>query len=84
MVSIDVVADDVLLAIFDFCVADAVAEHFQFSKRRVKEDWQTLVQVCRRWRCLVFASPRRLNLRLVCTPGTPAMDTRLAAPASPY
>jgi len=26
--------------------------------------WHTLVHVCRRWRYLVFASPRRLNLRL--------------------
>jgi hypothetical protein len=67
--------DDVLLAIFDFCVADAVTEWSQSSKSRVKEDWQTLVQVCRLWRSLAFASPRRLNLRLVCTPGTPAMDT---------
>jgi hypothetical protein len=26
--------------------------------------------VCRRWRCVVFQSPRRLNLRVVCTPKT--------------
>ena len=26
----------------------------------------------RRWRCLLFGSPRRLNLQLVCTPRTPA------------
>ena len=31
-----------------------------------------LVHVCRRWRNLVFGSPRRLNLRLFCTPQTPA------------
>jgi hypothetical protein len=31
------------------------------------EAWCTLIHVCRRWRNLVFASPRRLNLRLVCT-----------------
>jgi len=24
--------------------------------------------VCRRWRCIVFASPRRLDLKLYCTP----------------
>jgi hypothetical protein len=29
--------------------------------------WHTLVHVCKRWRCLVFASPRRLDLRLLCT-----------------
>jgi len=26
-----------------------------------------LVHVCRRWRCIVFASPRRLDLKLYCT-----------------
>jgi hypothetical protein len=31
--------------------------------------------VCRRWRSVVFQSPRRLNLRLFCTPATPARDT---------
>ena len=31
--------------------------------------------MCRRWRSLVFQSPRRLNLQLVCTPKTPVRDT---------
>jgi len=30
------------------------------------EAWHTLVHVCSTWRRLVFASPRRLNLRLRC------------------
>ena len=30
------------------------------------DGWQTLVHVCRRWRCIVFASPRRLDLKLLC------------------
>ena len=30
-----------------------------------------LAQVCRRWRYIVFASPLRLNLKLLCTPRTP-------------
>ena len=38
------------------------------------ESWQSLVHVCRRWRSLVFESPRRLNLRLACTARTPARD----------
>jgi hypothetical protein len=40
-----------------------------------QQAWQTLVHVCRRWRTVVFGSPRRLNLRLVCDKGTPARDT---------
>ena len=47
------------------CIVD------RFTKMAI-EAWQSLVHVCRRWRCLVFESPRRLNLRLVCAQGTPA------------
>ena len=47
------------------------------------EVWQTLVHVCRRWRAVVFGSPRRLNLRLVCTHTTPARDTLDVWPALP-
>jgi hypothetical protein len=32
------------------------------------------VHVCRRWRSIVFGSPRRLNLQLVGTPKTPVRD----------
>jgi hypothetical protein len=39
--------------------------------------------VCRRWRGVVFGSPRRLNLRLVCTSKTPARDTLDVWPALP-
>jgi hypothetical protein len=48
-------------------------------KRNV-EAWQSLVHVCRRWRCLVFASPRRLDLKLVCTSGTTSLDVWPALP----
>ena len=54
------VPDDVLLEVFDFYVAGDM-----YSKDR--EAWQTLVHVCRRWRSIVFGSPRRLDLQLVCT-----------------
>ena len=37
--------------------------------------WQSLVHVCRRWRRVVFRSPRRLHLRLCCTARTPVRDT---------
>jgi hypothetical protein len=39
-----------------------------------EEEWETLVHVCRRWRFIVFEAPRRLDLRLVCTAGTPARE----------
>ena len=43
--------DIVLLDTFDFYVHDA-------------RKWYTLVHVCRKWRNIVFGSPRRLGLRL--------------------
>jgi hypothetical protein len=60
VVTINLLPDDLLLGIFDFCVRDCCRE----------EEWKTLVHVCRRWRAVVFLAPRRLNLRIVCTPGT--------------
>jgi hypothetical protein len=61
VISVDMLPDDVLLVIFDFC-----ADEGQITKKGI-EAWQSLVHVCRRWRSVVFGSPRRLNLRLVCT-----------------
>ena len=57
--------DDVLLEIFGF---------FTEPLELVTEEWQILVHVCRRWRSVVFGSPRRLNLRLLCSDRTPARD----------
>ena len=77
MIRIDVLPDDVLLETFDFCV-DPLSE-----RKKDIEAWQSLVHVCRRWRSLVFGSPRRLNLRLSCTPKTPARNTLDVWPALP-
>jgi hypothetical protein len=77
VILIDKLPDDVLLAIFDSYV-DGV----QVAKKAV-EAWQTLVHVCRRWRSLIFESPRRLNLQLVCTSETPARDTLEVWPPLP-
>ena len=75
--SIDMLLDDVLLDIFDFFV-----EQYYILKRDI-EWWQPLVHVCRRWRSLVFGSPRRLNLRLFCSDKTPARGTLDVWPALP-
>ena len=66
---IDILPDDVLLAVFDFC-----GDEIQNSKKRI-EAWQSLVHVCRRWRSIVFGSPRHLNLRLVSTERTSVRNT---------
>ena len=49
----------------------------------VEKRWRPLVHVCRRWRSLVFGSPRRLELQLHCTPETPARDRLDIWPALP-
>jgi hypothetical protein len=76
---IDVLPDDVLLGIFDFCTNPL----YLATWKAKTEEWQSLVHVCRRWRSLVLGSPRRLNLRLFCTPKTPARDTPDVWPALP-
>ncbi len=53
------------------------------GRKTETEAWKSLVHVCRRWRTVVFGSPRRLNLRLVCSPKTPARDTLDVWPALP-
>jgi hypothetical protein len=65
---------DVLLEIFDFYYERELEHLFIYLKGGL-EMWITLAQVCRRWRRVVFQSPHRLNLRLVCTPNTPVRDT---------
>jgi len=60
-VTIGTLPDDILLEIFDFYAEEDEDDD--------EDDdwWHTLVHVCRRWRNVVFASPRRLDLRLRCT-----------------
>ena len=60
-VTIAMLPDVALLEIFDFYVHGAL--------------WYRLVQVCRKWRNVVFGSPGRLGLRLYCTAGTPVTKT---------
>jgi hypothetical protein len=79
VIRIDVLPDDVLLDIFDFYMD----QYPMPSEKLNVEEWQSLVHVCRRWRSLVLGSPRRLNLRLYCTPETPAKDILDVWPALP-
>jgi hypothetical protein len=69
-VTICALPDDVLLEIFDFYV-----NHPDVDWGTHKDNtWHRLVHVCQQWRHVVFASPRRLNLRLLCTNRTPAQN----------
>jgi hypothetical protein len=81
VISIDILSDDVLLEIFHFHIDEAWNE--DEDEKEAMKAWQSLVHVCRRWRSVVFGSPRRLDLRLVCTANTPARDTVDVWPALP-
>ena len=61
--TISVLPDNVLLEIFDLC------DH-NYTYHNVWE-WHLLVHVCQRWRQIVYSSPHRLNLKILCTPRTP-------------
>ena len=60
-VTIDILPEDALLEMFDFYLHDTNLDA-----------WHKLVHVCRKWRNVIFSSPRRLNLRLYCNARTPA------------
>ncbi|KAI9462650.1 hypothetical protein F5148DRAFT_1377105 [Russula earlei] len=66
-VTINTLPDDVLVDIFHFYV---IMEHWIMRTN----EWHTLVHVCQRWRHVVFASPRRLNLQLVYTGNRPMSE----------
>ena len=73
--TINKLPDDVLLDIFKFYV-----ERRGLFDKKLLDSWHVLVHICQRWRCLVFASPRRLGLRLLCTNKRPALDIWPALP----
>ncbi len=64
---------DVLLEIFDIYVNEAKRE----------QKWHTLIHVCRKWRSVVFTSPHRLKLQLLCTCTTPVGKTLHVWPELP-
>jgi hypothetical protein len=66
-ITTDNLPDDVLLDIFDFLVVES-------NGFEAENWWRTLVHVCRKWRNVIFWSPHRLNLRLVCSDRTPVRE----------
>ena len=74
--TIDILFDDVLLDIFNFLVVES-------NGFEAENWWRTPIHVCRRWRNVIFGSPHRLNLRLVCSDGTPVRETLEVWPPLP-
>ena len=70
--TISMLSDDVLLEIFDFCKKDQDSEPEDlFLIFPGMWGWHILVHVCQKWRRVVYASPLRLDLQLLCTYKTP-------------
>ena len=67
-----------LLLIFDRYRRSTVGAHSSWC-----QVWCTLAHVCRRWKELILASSRRLDVQLRCTFGTHAEDLIAYSPALP-
>ncbi len=78
--TIGMLPDNVLLEIFDFYrkIPDLYERFFRPAWK-----WHFLVHVCQSWRQIVFASPHRLNLQILCTYGTPVKKNLGIWPAFP-
>lgn len=74
-VTIETLPDDVLIDIFEF--------YIMMDKTLGEDQWHTLVHVCRRWRLVVYASPHRLRLKLLCTQKRPSRRALDVWPALP-
>ena len=74
--TIDILPDDILLVIFDHYVAEA-------DDDGKYEGWQMLVHVCQNWRYVVFQSPLRLDLRILCSAETPVREKLTLLPQLP-
>jgi hypothetical protein len=60
--AIKILTDDIFLEIFAFCIPNP----YEFPRPHMRV-WRRLVHVCRRWRQIICASPRTLDLRLYCS-----------------
>ncbi|KAI0258620.1 hypothetical protein BC834DRAFT_847248 [Gloeopeniophorella convolvens] len=79
----DCLPDEVLLDVFD-CYRLVVLYDPKYHMRLYMcWPWKTLAHVCRHWRLLVTASPRRLELRLLLTYHSPVVDILEYSPPLP-
>jgi F-box-like len=73
--TISILPDDVLREIFK--------SYLDESPRFRWFSWCTLAQVCQRWRHVIVASPRYLDLQIVCTTSRPVRHLMSGWPALP-
>jgi hypothetical protein len=83
----DLLPDVALLEIFDCYMNQPREEEDEddgdFKRWFRTHAWHTLAHVCRKWRTIVFGSPRRLKLRLLCKETTPVKEMLAVWPPLP-
>jgi len=67
--TMDALPDDTLIEIFDFYRLNVL------EPKTHSWTWHTLVHVCKRWRTIIFSSPRSLDVQLLCKHRIPVRDT---------
>ena len=75
--TMDTLADDELLGVFS---------HYRLDNSvnwNTRFEWRKLSHVCRRWRHLVFRSATYLGMQILCTNGTPLVETLVHLPPLP-
>lgn len=70
--------DDLLVEIFDFCRIDNISPNTY-----PRNWWNALAHVCQKWRRVLFATPTRLGITLVCNSRTPVADLLANSPPLP-
>jgi hypothetical protein len=86
--AIEALSENLLLEIFDLCLPkdehiDPWYSFYEEDQIYLYDAWYTLVHVCQRWRNVALASPRRLNLRLLCPRRRRVRETLGVWPAFP-
>ena len=71
--TVNTLPDDIFLEIFAFYLSFYYNQYdghgYWLSEHTIA--WQRLVQVCTRWRDIIYGSPCYLDLHLSCSPQTP-------------
>ncbi|KAI9436940.1 hypothetical protein H4582DRAFT_367240 [Lactarius indigo] len=86
--TIAMLPDNVLLEIFDFYRKDHYRKYYypdpnDYYAHGPVWKWHLLVHVCQTWRQVIFASPHRLDVKILCTYGTPIRKILAIWPAFP-
>jgi len=72
-VTINILPDDIFRELFTFCPSESCPDRQDWHPEAIEQAtaWQSLVQVCQRWRDIIYGSPNYLDLQIHCSDKTP-------------